>query len=1173
MFSSTTMGKDFSSKDSSDLLKNKNWYIFNGSMELGVPEKPAPGFSMMGYFEPKMAAKNINKNYFPMTREEADGNKYLLVQGYKGLPEYNVYCNKFFLQTSGEVEVSFRAKITADESGKFQEKRPIILDFRCRDKNRLYGTVKQRYPVLKSKTLRPTEEWQFYKYKIKVLAGFEYKIMFRQYASKVYDNLNGFCLDDLSIKYTEQKPVKGKTELAIIPDRLISAYYKDDKAVFKVNATIPDGKNNEKIRLYVREDYSNRIFDTIDLILKKVSSSKKLYTGSFKLKNKRYGSYNILCERNGKFIFSMGGDFVTLHKLPSQASPLQRKIGGHFRPGGYFQFLSYYNVAAVRTNLGLNSEAKVYALSGLRHAMYSFDMKKVQAKIDQLDFTMTDAEIALLEKHNIEVIGCLGGWWIRQRQKTYKGRKYGPQLPDWFFDKKFTKARPPSIKRGKPVQVPSIEVWKFHVDGIVERYGKRIKKWMTLVEPQWVLLPEEYLAFQKVAYEKTKAVNPNSFFIGGDATSDVGYNLTGWLEKLSKLGFEKYLDAASFNPYRSSCDYINGIRFRYSNLTKRIRKSIKKDTPIWEEELYYITNSKRKQDPGAQDIFSAGDAQRHYLLGFINGLRGITAISNFGSALYKNPYTPSDVCAGINAMSYFLSGKSEFESVSANNKLIRAGLFYNKTKTNCAAVIWALQPKGSSVLLASTAGIKSFDNFGNEIKTQKNMPLKLDPVFLVGKYETLKNIIKNSKYAMGIPIKLRSRSFGSGKTFYEAQNLSGKNNIILLDMGKNMPEIRLKFNNYDYQRFSIPAAAKKYKVGLQGEVIENEQTVEHITDNGNLIIPRNAVNPLKFNSRSGNIINVWTENGKLWIKAEINDNKVTPSPNDALYNGDALELFIDRTPFFRMDIDEITKASNELKVSQYVFAAVPSKSGKNIMALDKSKNINISNSKAVSASSKTPKGYTITASIPLAEIIPMAGNNNIIGINFELCRRDGGKILPKDCFSDSKRPSYKYRLHYKLAELKGINVNILKNGDCEDGLKNWSCYQDYLLKTKNMFVTSDAFAGKKAIKVLIEEKPSWGPTLKRGILSYRTKLDAGNYILSFYAKAEKADHFKISLSNANVISFKKNSVPVSRYWTKYQVALTVKKKAENGKLGFQFISHRKDKDAYFIIDEVQLTKQ
>jgi hypothetical protein len=205
-------------------------------------------------------------------------------------------------------------------------------------------------------------------------------------------------------------------------------------------------------------------------------------------------------------------------------------------------------------------------------------------------------------------------------------------------------------------------------------------------------------------------------------------------------------------------------------------------------------------------------------------------------------------------MSYFFSGKSEFESVPANNKLIRAGLFYNKSKTDCAAVIWALQPKGSSMCLASTAGIKSFDNFGNEIKTQKNMPLKLDPMFLIGKYETLKNIIKNSKYAMGIPIKLRSRSFGSARTFYEAQNLSGKNNIILLDMGKNMPEIRLKFNNYDYQRFSIPAATKKYKVGLQGEVIENEQTVEHITNNEKLVIPENAVSPLKFNSKNINLI-------------------------------------------------------------------------------------------------------------------------------------------------------------------------------------------------------------------------------------------------------------------------------------------------------------------------------
>lgn len=453
------------------------------------------------------------------------------------------------------------------------------------------------------------------------------------------------------------------------------------------------------------------------------------------------------------------------------------------------------------------------------------------------------------------------------------------------------------------------------------------------------------------------------------------------------------------------------------------------------------------------------------------------------------------------------------------------------------------------------------------------MPLQLDPMFLVGKYETLKNIISKSVYAMGIPIKLKARSFGSEKTFYEAQNLSGKNNIILLNMGKNMPEIRLKFDNYDYQRFSIPSHAKKYKVGLQGELIKSEQAVEYIANSGNLIIPVGAVNPLKFTSKGGNIIKAWIRNDKLWIKAEINDNKITSSPDDALYNGDALELFVDSTPFLRMDIDEITKAPDELKLTQYVFAAAPSKSGKSIIVLNKSKNLNISNSKAVSTINKTTNGYSITVSIPLTEIAPLPGNDNIIGINFELCRRDGGKILSKDYFTKSKRPSYKYRLHYQLAKLKGINANLLENGNCENGLKNWGCFQDWLLKTKNMFINSDAFAGEKAIKVLIEEKPSWGPTLKRGIVSCKLSLNTGNYILSFYAKAKKIDHFKISLTNAKTAAFKKNSVPILQYWTRYEVPFTVTKKEAKGKLSFQFLSQRKDNGTYFILDEVQLLKQ
>ncbi len=259
LFSLTTMGEDFLSKDSVDLFKDNNWYIFNGSMELGNPGKRVPGFLMLGFFEPKAAAKNVNKNYFPTTKREANGNKYLLMPGYKGLPEYNLYCNKFFLSKDGEVEISFRSKMTADENGKFQEKCPVILDFRCRNDNVQHGIIKQRYPVLTSKKFRPIKEWKTFKYKIKVVGGFVYSVAFRRCASNPDKNLNGLCFDDISIKYIG-KSVKKKTELAIIPDRLISAYYKGEKAVFKVNAIISSDNSSEAVRLYVREDYSNKVF-------------------------------------------------------------------------------------------------------------------------------------------------------------------------------------------------------------------------------------------------------------------------------------------------------------------------------------------------------------------------------------------------------------------------------------------------------------------------------------------------------------------------------------------------------------------------------------------------------------------------------------------------------------------------------------------------------------------------------------------------------------------------------------------------------------------------------------------------------------------------------------------------------------------------------------------------
>ncbi len=1166
----------FLKQDSSEMAKAENWHVFNGNMELGEINRPVPGYSIWGYFNPKELIKDPKQNYFPITKLEKNGNKYLKIPGYVGLPEYNLNCGGLFLKKNGVIELSFKAKIAKAEDGKYHKSRTVIMDFRCRDMNKQYGTVKERYPVLIGKTFRPEKEWKKYSFKISVKADFLYKIMFRHFGKIPEDSLNGLCIDDLSLKYIDNKISESEVnEVALTTEKLVPAYKRGETVKLKINAMLKGQDDIKTISLYVRKDYFLTICQAIDVQLKRVpeykpKNGRSLYSGGCQLNTDVYGSFNTVVTYDGKPVFSKGGNFASLHDIPQKASPLQRKIGGHHRAhGGRYQMLHSNDWPSILTHgLGLDMETKVYALSGLRHAMYAFDLKKVQPKEKTMELSLADAELKLFEKYNIEPVGCLGAWWIYADRKSKRGNTMICSMPDWFYKDEFT--RETGVK--KDARTVKDEYWSFHVNEIVNRFGKRIDKWMVLVEPQWVLPAKEYVSLQKTAYEIVKKDNPNSLFIAGDATSDQGYNLTNWVESLHKLGFEKYLDCASFNPYGSSSDYIDGVLFRYSNLIERLREILVPETKLWEEELYYIANTKRKQDKAAQALFSAGDAQRHYLLGLLNNLRGVTAITT--SSLFKSARTPSDVCAGLNALSSFLSGKSETEHIKMKNKLLRCGIFSDKEKQNCVGVIWALKAKGAGVTPA-TRSLKAYDCFGNALEFRGELLLGLDPVFLSGDYSDLKKFFLESKFSMGQAVELRSRTF-KGKTFLEAQNKSGGKNIVTVKFEGGKPSVRLIFKGSDYKRFSVDGKLenKKYTSSLQGVDSSEIAKIIPISSVKEFIVPESATKPLTLKIQDAATLDIWTEQGKLWIKANVIDAQITPAKGDNLYTADALEVFIDRTPFNRLDIDvHNRKMTKGLSLIQYAFAPEISKSGKQVIALDCGTGKK-ANSKASVKMDKTKTGYVLTASIPLSEIFPASNADGVIGMNFELCRRDGEKKFPKAVFVKPEKPSYKYRLHYSLFEIPAFEGNILKNGGCEKGTSTWSSSMDRRLKRQTFSSSEDAYSGNKSIKISILEEPKWGPTIRRGAISCNNlSLKAGKYILTFYAKGNKLDHMKVRLGRKTKQNIMRSGdLPLANSWTKYEMSFNISADTEKGCIYMEFFSQRRDQNSYALIDEVSLKK-
>ena len=137
----------------------------NSSMELGVPGKGVPGYFFdVNKLHVKEGQKDYGKIYAALTVADGKDGNCLKIPGYAGVSSYQLESSEMILPRDGEIEISFDAKIGADENGVLHPAKPFAIDFRCypdldRDKY---------YPMLKRFDFRPTQEWKTFKKRFKI---------------------------------------------------------------------------------------------------------------------------------------------------------------------------------------------------------------------------------------------------------------------------------------------------------------------------------------------------------------------------------------------------------------------------------------------------------------------------------------------------------------------------------------------------------------------------------------------------------------------------------------------------------------------------------------------------------------------------------------------------------------------------------------------------------------------------------------------------------------------------------------------------------------------------------------------------------------------------------------------------------------------------------------------
>ena len=1114
--------------DLEDYALKGRFFQYNWSGDLGEPGKKAPGYWMDGWRIAKDAV--LRKDCcVPVTFREADGNHCIMIPGYPNLREYNFKVTipnaRIRLPKAGEVVCSFRMKIAPDINGKFHPASTVILDFRSVNMARQYGSVKDRFPVLVSKSYRPTKEWKTYSFRVKVPAGkLPYNFMFRRTLNSPDQMFNSLLFDDFSVRYADDTSASME-EAQIVHDDFNHIYYEGSKVEPKIRELLRSDAESEQLELVCRTRYDHKIMARMPVTLKKAdhktADGRSLYLGSVSFPMDRFGSYELLLLRGKEVLPCDIADFQMIRRPNPDMSPLQRKLGAHLHAYSQYQLSFDNDTIPVRTQSSSEDMMRLIHDAGFGHVLLGFGFGSVmRVSPEKTDFSLYRVLVDGLKKYNLEAVGNIGAS-LNYSQVRKSGEKAYYAYPKWLMTDEKYKSQ--YSKRS----LPHLKEFEIMTDALLKEFGKDIHTWELMVEPQWFIKPQEYLPILKQTYRQLKAAGPEHKLLAADATSDQGYNLTGWLKKLHGLGMEEYCDYVSYNPYASSVDFMNGVRFRNSDLMRRIRAVVNPGTKLWEGELFYIPHSKRAQSPINQSYFAGADGQRHILLGLRNDLGGITCFDDV--SFFRGPYAASELVSAMSALSYFLRDKDKTEVPEIKNSLIRHAIFRGKDDGNCSGSLWVLQTVPAKMILPELpASIKFYDTYGNPLKGDKVMGIGLDPIFFTGTYQDLKTMFKTATWDLGTSVRLYHRACGDDH-FYEAENISGQKESITAFPADRKNGVRFNFSDSDYVRFHETGKAIE---GFHTSLNSNPEKVIDVPASPVYTLPAKGKLELKTKNNVPFTLAAG-ENGSLIVTIEVPDSDIVCGKK--IFDGDAVELFLDRTPFRHIGSEKIQNTQTDLLVKQFAFDPNGSIYGANLISREQNPG------GTTVMVTKGEKSWKCVVTLPNNEIRPIEGN--ILGFNLEICRKDGGKTLEKDFFTG--KDSYKKRQHYALIRLPEALTGIVK-----------------LKKTSSGRIT-------------LPEEPKWGPKFRRGSFAARAigGLEPGKYLLRFTASGSKIEIMKVTLTSAKQVQLTKSALPQPDSRTCYTLTFELKKPQKWGGAYFEFLAARPDKDAWGEIEDVELIKQ
>ena len=1012
----------------------------NSSMELGPIDYNVPGYSARAWLQPKSVFDNPGRNTFPITVNDPERGRCLKVTGLKGQRNLQLNVKRYWIREGEDVEISFYAKIGPDENGKIH---PVNDYYYAVDFRAMGGELSTKtYPVIKEKSFTPSQKWQKFFFKFKVIKGFPYYTFILNRPRRKSDAFNSLYIDDFKICLgNPADKVKYTEEAVITPDKKFPVYFKDQDVKLKVRALLDKSANTVDTTVVFRDNNHNQLYKKIPVKLTKSGKASSetgltIYTGELEIKADRFGSFSGTLECDGNKAAMTASRFVVVHPVVNH-KPFSPGwgIGANFQPVNLrgSEILSYLRAPYQQ----MLDEMRIGGITLIR---YWGEWRLVEPERGKFTAEFMEKSLKGLRDKGFCIDLQLGCYMAVESEKQISGKAYG-RMPGWTYKAYATQSR----KNMKTV-LPPKEIWERYVKYMVDNFGKYVDGtgiWEIINEPCCFLSPKDYLRLLREASAVIRNKYPKSIILGNGVTCDFGLNASNWCSDLLKEdpNYEDYIDGIAFHPYYASLDYDKGVFGKYSRLIDTIKKLRNKKTPIWNTECYYLPSSNKDQAPETyieKSTFGGGDFQRHYLLNYLNGVKGVIAIIN--GSFYQ--YRFSDLLAGGNALSWFLKDMDKLKRLDTKiNRLLRIGVYSSKDGKKGLGFIWDLRPTAArwTVPAQYLKSLEFYDLFGNKMDMSKGAELSLDPIFVKGNPKTIADMFHKSEYRPAVLFELTGRIFND-TIVVEANNNSGTDCYFEAAFKANesisFPErIMFQFMGNTVSSVTLDnAVVKKPQAGCKLEwdayldgTKSGSAKMTILPDTGSHILPSKGKQPLELKVGENAVARFTADSAGLNIEVNVKDEKIVQSKDKNFYTADAVEVFIDANPFYHL-AQPLVNGAERMNVYQYFLAATPAKDGSKFWATHYRKGD--FKTEAVYKNEATTDGYKVSVSITWKEIKPWFYPDGVMGIDIEISDKDDVN-KPKQSLGKKPGKSFVERLHYPLFKLPPEAVKFYRDNALE----------------------------------------------------------------------------------------------------------------------------------------------